>query len=461
MGQSYAILVGIDRIPTFGVWPHASTEVTHFSDVLSKIKIAKSEQTLLVNSAATKSAIESRFRKLLKTITTDDELWFIWAGSSFLENDDLYLATVDTLDDDREATAIRFADWLASFSRSGVTVRCVFDLPFLPTSGDFEDSHNVVAFFSHQVDEESQHANQRRLWLYMISEIISGKIEAITDSQITSADFQRVVIDEFPRLLRKHVSEAAPQSPGILGNVTIPVPIATSTSSKSKAKLSLKQLKKLVFRGERPAKIRELTNYQKNFRLPDANTPSAQKWLNRLASPDIQADLDDKFNAIREELGYKRKDLECELSPDGFGFIRTPAFDYAVSVSLDSADPTSLIWRREVSQFSKGDLLQKPAFRQVFQDSLDTLEFHFDQLIDIEELVDRIEDQRPEGVKIRVGSDASFCEVTILGFIGLVRVERSLLRIVAPTGLGPASLIEQFFAFQAQFGGRKGLPAIK
>lgn len=461
MGQSHAILVGIDDVDGFNRWPHAVTEVGHLSDTLALIGVPKTQQTILTGAAVTKSAVESRFRKLIKALSAGDDVWVVWFGPSFLSDAETYLSTADTLDDDREATSIRLADLTASMDRARVDARWILDLPEFGQDG-LDDTDQMVGLRSHAPGEESHVANNRRVWAQCLGETLRGKTTPPFEKQIVAGELNRWLEEELPRVIRKSIAEPSAQSPLIIGNEGVLFPVAVAESPKPpKSKLSLKQLKRLVFRGEKPAKIKELSGYQKNFRLPEANTPSAQKWLYRLATPELQADLDEKFNAIREELGYKRKDLECVLGPDGIGFIRTPAFDYAVSVSIDPSEPSAMVWRRELSQFAKAELLQKPAFRKVFPDSLETLEFHFDQLIDIEELVDRIEDNMPEGVKIRVGSDASYCEVGVTGFTGKVRVEKTLLRIESPSGLGPASLVEQFFEFQARFGGKKGLPALK
>ena len=109
---------------------------------------------------------------------------------------------------------------------------------------------------------------------------------------------------------------------------------------------------------------------------------------------------------------------------------------------------------------SDPDVLRAEGFRKVFGGSLDTLQFDFEKPIDVEDLVDRIEDDPPPGVKVRVASDASACDVTVQGFAGRIHVERASLRVEGPPGLSPDSLVEQFFAFQARFGGKKGLPAL-
>lgn len=459
VAQAHAILVGVDDVDGFPKWPHAAAEIAHLADTLALVGVAKTQHILLSGPAVTKSAVESRLRKLVKAMAAGDDLWVAWCGPSFVVDGQTFLATADTLDDDREATAVQLSDWVQAADRAGVQARWLVDAPEFGDDDGLADAENMACLRSHGPGEVSHAANRRRLWLQALGDTLRGNGPPAPEQRLTAGEVNAWLTAELPRVVRKHITEPATQTPVRLGNEAISFPVAVAVEAKPKAKLSLKQLKRLVFRGERPAKIKDLSGYQKNYRLPDANTPSAQKWLFRLAFPDIQADLDEKFNAIREDLGYKRKDLECALGSDGFGFIRTPTFDYAVSVALDSADPTTFSWRRELSQFAKADVLNKPGLRKVFPDALDILEFHFDQLIDIEELVDRVEDNKPAGVKIRVGSDASYCEVTVAGFAGKVRVEKSLLRIDGPSG--PASLVDQFFAFQAQFGGKKGLPAIK
>jgi hypothetical protein len=181
-----------------------------------------------------------------------------------------------------------------------------------------------------------------------------------------------------------------------------------------------------------------------------------EKWTYRLAADDLKASIEETYNALREQMGFKRKDLESTVGSEGEGFIRTPLFDFFISVSLDPDDPTAVIWRREVSQVSDPAVLRTDGFRQVFGNVLDTLQFDFEQPLDVEDLVDRIEDDPPAGVKVRVTSDGSACDVTVQGFAGRIHVERASLRVEGRSGLTPDSLVEQFFAFQARFGGKKG-----
>ena len=67
--------------------------------------------------------------------------------------------------------------------------------------------------------------------------------------------------------------------------------------------------------------------------------------------------------------------------------------------------------------------------------------------------MDDLEDRSIPGVRVRVTSDESFCEVTLAGFAGSVRIDANTLQIEGRgPGGGPAGLIAQFFEFQRRFG---------
>src|SRR5205814_1710243 len=78
----------------------------------------------------------------------------------------------------------------------------------------------------------------------------------------------------------------------------------------------------------------------------------ATRYVNRAAGPDIKADLDNTFDAVREQFGYKRKDLDVSAERDGVGFIRTPDFEYTVTVNVNPDEPSEVVWRREVGRLT-------------------------------------------------------------------------------------------------------------
>jgi hypothetical protein len=349
-------------------------------------------------------------------------------------------------------------------SATGATVRFVLDAPGLnedELTDLFPANGPHVALTASEPDQLSHAAAGRRLWLQLVGDALAGQApNALAGDQLTAGSLNDWAKKELPRAVRKVITSPNKQTPGLFGPAEAVLATVSATAKRQAKRLDLKQLKRIVFRGETRGKVKELAGFQKSFKVPEAATPSAQKWTYRMAADDLRAEVEETFNALREHLGFKRKDLESTVGSDGFGFIRTPSFDFSVSVSLDPDDPSGVIWRREVSQVSDPDVLRAGGFRHVFGGALDTLQFDFEKPIDVEDLVDRIEDDPPPGVKVRVASDASACDVTVQGFAGRIRVGRASLRVEGRPGLSPDSLVEQFFAFQSRFGGKKGLPAL-
>src|SRR5439155_66101 len=185
----------------------------------------------------------------------------------------------------------------------------------------------------------------------------------------------------------------------------------------------------------------------------------ARKYVNRSARPDIKADLDATFDMIREQFGYKRKDLEASAERDGLGFIRTPDFEYTVSVALNADDPAEVIWRREVGRLSDPDFVRSEPFAAVFGAAFDRLVFEFALPVNVAEFVDRIEERPLEGVKINVASGSNAAEVKLAGFAGRIAVTRTAVEIEGRSG-ATAGLLDRFLDFLRKFegvGDAKGL----
>lgn len=465
MSKQYALLLGVEASEGLSPCPFAEEEVRAFASQIEFVGFAKDHQFVLSGSTGSRSAAESRLRKVAKLLQSGDTLWFIYAGPAFTASSGSFLACADTLADDREATSLALSDLVRGLSASGATLRVFLDAPGL--SDDelhtlFPSDGLSVALTANMQGEKSHAAKGRRLWLQLVGDAFAGKApKAIADGEITAEALREWAGEELPRAIRKAISFPEAQTPQVFGPGSAFLAKVTLAEKSAASKLDLKKLKRIVFRGEKRDKWKHLAGYQKNFELPTSASPASQKWTHRLAAENLKTIVEETYHALREQLGFKRKDLESTVETDGLAIIRTPAFDFTVSVSLDSEDLSCVIWRREVSQISNADVLRSDGFRKVFGAVLSMLDFEFDKPIDVEALVDRIEDEPPPGVSVRVASDASSCDVTVQGFAGKIHVERSRLRIEGRPGATPDSLVEQFFAFQNQFGGKKGLPKLR
>ncbi len=195
--------------------------------------------------------------------------------------------------------------------------------------------------------------------------------------------------------------------------------------------------------------------------MPDRATPSAQKFIARLAVEEIKSDINETYQALRESFAFRRKQLESSTDDDGCGFIRTPHFDYSVRLLLDPSDPAQVIWRREVTGLADVSVVRRSEFLAVFGTIFQVLVFEFVDPVDMIELVDRLEEEEVPGVTIRCTSDVSSCEISMTGFRGAIHIMPACLTVEGRNSPSASSLLDQFLDFLQRFPRAKELPALQ
>jgi hypothetical protein len=302
------------------------------------------------------------------------------------------------------------------------------------------------------------------IWRHHLIEMFTGKVRTGVgkDGTLTAGALHEFLADAVPRTLRRTYDSPEEQTPMMLGEAHSENIVADlgSLLGPGGDLLDPARMKRVAFRSESVGKVKDLSGFRKTHSLPDRANEWARKYVARIAAADIKADLDNTFDMVREQFGYKRKDLDVSAERDGMGYIRTPDFEYTVSVSVNPDEPTEVIWRREVGRLSGPEFVRSEGFQAVFGGMFDRLVFEFAQPVGVADFVDRIEESPPEGVKVAVASDANDAEVTLAGFAGKVRITPEAVLIQGRPG-SSTSLLEQFLAFLRKFSGlgeAKALP---
>lgn len=456
MADRWAFLVAIDKPldPGLGATPYAEAGARALSDALLAAGTPKANQFVLLGSHATKAAVDSRLRKLRKAARKGDEVLVSLAGRVRAG----VLLCWDTLADDLADTGLSLAELVAALdgSKAGQAVG-LFD--FGPDEGTdlaglFAESAKAVALAAAEPGEDS-HASaslKMSVWTHLVVEALTGRAPKAVgkDGRVTAVTLQRFLEAELPRTLRKHFESGIAQHPQLLGEQNGGFVVADLSAlvggGEGGGLLDPARLRRVVFRSESTGRVKDLTGFRKNFSVPENAGTSNRKFVNRLAAADLKADVDGVFEAAREHLGYKRKDVEVSTDGDGFGYLRGPDFEYTVSASLDADDPSQVAWRREVGQFSDPGFVRSAGFDAVFGKLFDQLVFEFAAPADVAALVDRLEDAPPKGVRVHVGSDGKECDVTLTGFAGRVTVGRTALTVRGRAG-DSAGLLDQFLRF--------------
>lgn len=458
----------------------AESDAAAFAHALEGVGFARDRQLLLLGAQATRTVIESRLRKLARTPPAAEALYLFFAGHVFAEAGEGYLACFDTQMDDLSATGLPLRTLLDGLSAAGCERLALFLDARTSLAGDFPttriealvgDDAATAALLACAPGETSHVAGALRAgaWSHLLTEAFAGRApRAVPDGRVlTAASLHSYLVEELPRTLRAAYREAPGQTPQLIAPAAGRFVLADVAHLVGQvpptADPRLQPLKRGVLRGESRARVKSLSGYRKFHRLPDRVGPGARSFVAELAAEDVKQDVDSIYTAIRESLGYKRRDVEGSADRNS-GFVRTPDFEYSVAVELSDDDPATVVWRREVAGIREPKVVLDRPFQRVFGELFDTLVFEFTRPFDLEAWVDRIEEEEPERVKLRCASDCSSCDVSVKGFLGVIRLFRDRVEVQGQgqgrQAPGSKGLVEAFLHFQDLFAGRKDLQAL-
>ena len=474
MADRAALVIAVETFfEVGGPVAYAAADAAELARALPAAGYDPAKCLLLAGTRTTKAAIDSHLARLPKLVGKVDSLLVLVVSRGFAVKGRGYLACADTIVPDLAGTAVPVADLLAALHKTRcpeVAVLLDLDplaLPSGPTPSGldeaelrklFDASPACVGLLAAAPGERSFEAAQlkRGVWRHHLIEAFTGKTRAGVgkDGTLTAAGLHAFLADAVPRTLRRAYETPQEQTPLLFGDANADAAVADLTGLLGPGGdiLDPARMKRVVFRAEATGKVKDLAGFRKSNALPDRANEWARKYVNRLAQPDIKADLDDRFEAVREQFGYKRKDLDASAERDGLGFLRTPDFEYTVTVAVNPDDPTEVVWRREVGRLADPGFVRSEAFANVFGALFDRLVFEFAVPVDVAEFVDRIEDAPPEGVKVSVASGADAAEVKLAGFAGRLTVTRSAVEIEGRAG-ATAGLLDQFLTFLRKFAG--------
>jgi hypothetical protein len=461
-----AIAIGVD-VAQSGQRPPARYAAADAAGFAAALALPPDRIALLVDANATKTTIESRLRKL--SVGPEDLIAVFFAGHAFAAGGGNYLVAHDTQSDDLIATAIPLRTIVDAIGQTRTVL--FLDPKPLPESSpgidefsvdeliDLVDADRRLAFLSHGGGDPSHVSDvlKHGVWAHLLIRALTGQSIAALDPKhrLTARSLQRHLAEELPRTLREVLEKPAKQRPSLHGRNPSAWVLAdlgpVLDARREAAGLTGQRLECVTLWGETRVRVKDLAGFQKTHSVPDRVRPATVRFVAAAARDDLQADLDAAFAAVREHLGYRRKDVTLTPPTDGAGTLRTPDFDYLVTVSLDNGAPADAIIRHEVTHLRSADVLRRPQFQKAFGAAFHVLSFEYAAPLDIAGLVDRLEAEPPMGIRVRCAADTAWCELDLNGFPGTVRVERNRLEIVGHRVGGATTLWAAFEAFQRLF----------
>lgn len=483
MPDRAALIIAVETLFEAGpIVPYAAADAAELLRALPAVGYNPEKCLLLAGHRTTKAIIESHLARLPKLLGKADSLLVLVIARAFSHRGRGYIVCADTIHPDLPGTSVPILGLIEAIHKTRIPdVAVLLDLDPLAIAGElapagldegeleklFRDSGSCVGLLAASPGERSFESATLRhgVWRHHLLEAFTGKTRmgVAKDGTLTAAGLQAFLADAVPRTVLRAYESPQDQTPLLFGEANAGAIVAELGNVLGPATdvLDPARMRRVVFRSESAGRVKDLGGFRKSHSLPERANDWATKFVNRIAQPDIKTDLDTTFDMIREQFNYKRKDLEVSAERDGLGFIRTPDFEYTVTVSVNPDEPTDVVWRREVSRLADPSFVRSEGFMAVFGSAFDRLVFEFAEPVDVAEFVDRIEENPLDGVKVTVASNSDAAEVKLAGFTGRISVTREAVTIEGRTG-ATAGLLDQFLIFLSKFrgvGGAKSLTA--
>ena len=352
-----------------------------------------------------------------------------------------------------------FLDSCESGMLASTTVRSIYtDLTEDEIDEFFKNAEHCVCFAACKPGENSQSSEELEhgIWTYHLIGALNGKATKALEKGkfLTSSSLQNYLSTEVPRTLRTTHTGTVVQTPWLYGALSSDFLVADISPILAKrrtaANPNAQQLKYIRLCHESGLSVRSLSGFQKGHHVPDRVNDASERFVARIASKDVEEDIDKVRDSLRNTFGFKRNDLKTDLS-DGEGSIITPYFDYEMAVVLDPDAPSRVIWRRQVTNIRVPEQILTEEFEEVFSGMFDTLEFvTTGDPFNIESIIDQIEEMDEEDITVDYNRDLTRCVIKMTNIDSTISITSHTFSIFRTKGNSPRLLIKSFFEVQKQ-----------
>lgn len=430
--RNYAVLIAVDHTDDRALHgpEFATAGVRALKAALEVLGFSRKNLSVLTGKGAVRAAVEARLDSLFERAREHPgRLLLYYSGPGFNCGGLNYLACRDTTIADLEGTGIdldRLIQRIRNipFPQIQIFLDAAFRASPLPLSEEaiersMEDDERLVVFASGRFGEPTYSIPGRKLgvWVRHVVQALSGAApEALTDEGVlTAGSLQTFLSEQVPRTLRdSYADRRKRQSPwlgGALqsGEMTIADFSATSGRGKFAFGSLAANVREFVFRRQDRSKVKSLSGFRQGLHhSPKWSSRQADAFVAKIAHGEIEADVAARFAEIRQGLAYRRRQIEIHSPDEGDASIRTPDFQYTVSVRLDGDDPTSVLITRELSDLRRPEILGEEPFARIFDGSFDSVRLILDRAIEVEDLVDSAESSR---LPVTYPPDCSTCTI--------------------------------------------------
>lgn len=475
--MNIAVLVSIEEYAAGDIKNvrYARKDAEAFSDAIAAIDFDKANQEVLIDSAATKNSIESALRTTINALTKEDTFYFYYAGHGFSDNSGNFLTSHDTRRADLVATSIQlqsvfkllresncqkavmFLDCCHSGMLLDDDMRGIFgDLTDEELQEYFDNAEHCVCFASCKTGQISWASglDGHGAWTFNVIEAFRGNVITALENgtHLTSNSLQNHLAVAVQATLRKNYSDRREQTPWVCGSSSSEFLLADLSdllaTRRAAANPNASQITRVSFCGENGEYIKSLSGFKKHHHVPTEVTDYTESFARSVSDKEIEEDLEAVYQNLKDEFGFRRRELEKGGPEDGSGTIICPYFTYNIFVSLNPDDPSEVVFHRNVTDIKEPDQVFTDEFENVFEGMFDTLEFSPPTRINLEDFIDQMEEIEDRLESLTFDSDCNYCKLRFDGVNAEMEVTESGVSIVHDSSEEPKVLIESFFATQ-------------
>jgi hypothetical protein len=421
-----ALLIAVETYadPRFSPRQFAAADAQGLSDALAAAGYDKLDQVVLIDGQATKTIIESKVRRTLRSLAAEDTLLVYVAAHGWSDRGRGYVICHDTQAADMPATSIAWSSLLSQLRDA----ECERVLLFVDSCSTGLSNREDFESFTH-CELRDHFANQEKqvclvacdegetswpavklhhgAWASQVIAAFAGTAPSalVNKELLTAKSLQAYLQTALPRVLQKSSSNQRTQTPVCYGPSSgeflladLSDVLANRTAS---GKPAAENVLHVTLLREQVESIRSLAGFKKTDKVPNAVNSYARSLVAELGSGPIEADVNEVRDALRKNFSFKRKDLDAAAPGDGTGSILTPYFVYSVTVTLNPANPAEIIWRRTITDIKEPEQVLSAAFENTFPKTFSTVEFTPPQPIDLPTFIDQLEDADDDRIKLK------------------------------------------------------------
>ncbi len=473
--RKYAILIGIqayqDKQHVRGV-NYAKADVAAMRLALLGLGYLDENIIVLVNDQATKTTIEQHLDSLRMGLEPEDAFLMFFAGLGYSTAGADFLACWDTPYADPAGSGI---DLEALFDdlRSSVCLNiqiyldcCIKDAvvdPGEPSSTSAlvlpvariepDDAEHIACFWSCRPGEKSYSSRTLKhgIWTHHLSLALRGEEPGILTKAgpLTAGPLQSHLLSAVQSTVRDTWTDRRKQTPWLAASAGHEFLVADlgDVLERKRAETAARsnKIRDVVFSRTERVQIRSLAGFAKPFTVPKQYTSATQSFVVRVAQKNIENDIEQMHANIQRNLKYARKALRVTM-PEGSqsGSIWTPDFQYSVWVEQLEDEPTEALISRSLSEVRSDDIPSDDRFRALFDNLFNTVRLTFAKPVDVVEVIDAIEARGQEDVSVVYPSHHSYCDVSLVGRPGSLRVKADGIELTVPGKQPLQTLLDAF-----------------